>query len=70
MGVKPRYHREDVLQHIAVYPLVRFYVLRLALKSLLAECLAVETHIVEVCPCIIDDVKAVGACLVFGEAHA
>ena len=34
-----------------------------ALECLFAECPAVETHIVEVCPCIIDDVKAVGTVL-------
>ena len=47
-GVKPRYHREHFFQHIAIYPLVRFDVLRLALECLFAERPAVETHIVEV----------------------
>lgn len=39
-------------------------VLCLALKGLFAERPAVEAHIVEVCPFVIDDVKAVCACLV------
>ena len=69
-GVKSRYHREHFLQHIAIYPLVRFNVLRPALKGLFAECLAVETHIIEVCPSVIDDVKAVGTGLVPRKAHA
>ena len=69
-GVKPRYHREHFFQHIAIYPFVRFDVLRLALECLFAERLAVETHIVEVCPSVIDDVKAVGTCLVPRKAHA
>ena len=69
-GVKPRHHREHFLQHIAIYPLVRFNVLRLTLECLFAERPAVETHIVEVCPCIIDDVKAVGTRLVPRKAHA
>ena len=47
-----------------------FYVLRLALEGLLAERLAEETHVVEVSPCIIDDVKAVGTGLVPRKAHA
>lgn len=47
-GVESRYHREHFFQHIAVYALVRFNVLRLALECLFAECPAVETHIVEV----------------------
>ena len=49
---------------------MRCYVLCLALKCLFAERLAVETHIVEVCPSVIDDVKAVCACLVPRKAHA
>lgn len=69
-GVKPRHHREHFLQHIAIYPLVRFNVLRPALECLFAERPAVEAHIVEVCPCIIDDVKAVGTRLVPRKAHA
>ena len=69
-GVKSRYHREHFLQHIAIYPLVRFNVLRPALECLFAERPAVEAHIVEVCPCIIDDVKAVGTRLVPRKAHA
>ena len=69
-GVKSRYHREHFLQHIAIYPFVRFNVLRPALKGLFAECLAVETHIVEVRPSVIDDVKAVGTRLVPRKAHA
>ena len=68
MGVKSRHHREDVLQHIAIYPLVCFYILRLALKCLFAERLAVKTHIVKIYPSVIDDVKAVGAGLVFSQA--
>lgn len=47
-GVKPRYHREHFFQHIAVYALVRFDVLRLALECLFTERFAVETHIVKV----------------------
>ena len=44
--------------------LVRFLnVLCLALECLFTERPAVETHIVEVCPCIIDDVKAVALVL-------
>ena len=69
-GVKSRYHREHFFQHITIYPLVRFDVFRLALECLFAECPAVEAHIVEVCPCIIDDVKAVGTRLVPRKAHA
>lgn len=68
--VESRNHREDVLQHIEVYAFVRFYVLHLALEGLFAERLAVEAHIVEVCSCIIDDVKAVCAGLVPRKAHA
>ena len=49
---------------------MRFDVLRLALECLFAERLVVETHIVEVCPSVIDDVKAVGTCLVPRKAHA
>ena len=70
MGVKSRHHREDVLQHIAIYPLVCFYILRLALKCLFAERLAVKTHIVKIYPSVIDDVKAVGTGLVPRKAHA
>ena len=40
-------------------------VLRPALECLFAECPAVEAHIVEICPRIIDDVKAVGTCLLY-----
>ena len=69
-GVKPRHHREHFLQHIAIYPFVRFYVLRPALECLFAERLAVETHIVEVCSSVIDDVKSVGTRLVPRKAHA
>ena len=69
-GVKPRHHREHFLQHIAIYPLVRFDVLRLALECLFAERPAVETHIVEVCSSVIDDVKSVGTRLVPRKAHA
>lgn len=69
-GVKPRHHREHFFQHITIYTLVRFDVLRPALKGLFAERLAVETHIVEVCPSVIDDVKAVGTRLVPRKAHA
>ena len=69
-GVKSRYHCEYVLQHIAIYPLMRFYVFCPALECLFAERLAVETHIVEVCPSVIDDVKAVGTRLVPRKAHA
>ena len=58
------------VRHIAIYPLVRFYVFRLAHECLFAERPAVEAHIVEVCPCIIDDVKAVGTRLVPRKAHA
>ena len=60
----------EYIQHIAIYPLVRFNVLRLTLECLFAERPAVETHIVEVCPCIIDDVKTVGTRLVPRKAHA
>ena len=41
----------------------------LALKGLFAERPAVEAHIVEVCPFVIDDVKAVGTCFVPCKAH-
>ena len=68
--VKSRHHREHFLQHIAIDALVRFDVLRPALKCLFAEGLTVETHIVEVCPSVIDDVKAVGTRLVPRKAHA
>ena len=47
-----------------------FYVHCLALEGLLAERLAEKTHVVEVSPCIIDDVKAVGTGLVPRKAHA
>ena len=69
-GVKSRYHREHFLQHIAVYAIVRCNVLCLALECLFTERFAVETHIVEVCPSVIDDVKAVGTRLVPRKAHA
>ena len=69
-GVKPCHHREHFLQHIAIYPFVRFYVLRPALECLFAERPAVETHIVEVCSSVIDDVKSVGTRLVPRKAHS
>ena len=47
-----------------------FYVLCLALEGLFAERLSVESHVVEVSPCIIDDVKAVGTGFVPRKAHA
>ena len=50
---------EDLLQHIEENAFVHFNVLHLALKGFLAKRLAVEAHVVEVSPCIIDDVKAV-----------
>ena len=64
------YHRlEHFLQHIKIDTLVYGNVLRPALECLFAECPAVEAHIVEICPRIIDDVKAVGTCLVPCKAH-
>ena len=48
---------------------MRGYVLCPTLKGLFTESLAVKTHIVEVCPCIIDDVKAVRTRLVPCKAH-
>ena len=69
-GIKPRHHREHFFQHITIYTLVRFNVFRLALECLFAERPAVEAHIVEVCPSVIDDVKAVGTRLVPRKAHA
>ena len=60
----------EYIRHIAIYPLVRFDVFRLALECLFAERPAVKTHIVEVCPSVIDDVKAVGTRLVPRKAHA
>ena len=62
--VKSRHHREHFLQHIKIDTLVYGNVLCLALKGLFAERPAVEAHIVEVCPFVIDDVKAVGTCFV------
>lgn len=67
--VKSRHHREHFLQHIKIDTLVYGNVLRPALECLFAECPAVEAHIVEICPRIIDDVKAVGTCLVPCKAH-
>ena len=70
MGVESCYHREHFFQHIAIYAIVCFDVLRLALECLFAERPAVETHIVEVSAGIVDDVKAVGTRLVPRKAHA
>ena len=70
MCTESRHLCEDLLQHIEEDAFVRFDVLRLALKGLLAERLAVEAHVVEVSPCIIDDVKAVGTGFVPRKAHA
>ncbi len=67
--VKSRHHREHFLQHIKIDALVYGNVLCPALESLFAERPAVEAHIVEVCPFVIDDVKAVGTCLVPCKAH-
>lgn len=68
--VKSCHHSEHFLQHIAIYAFMRFDVLCPALKCLFAERLTVETHIVEVCPSVIDDVKAIGTRLVPCKAHA
>ena len=67
--IKPRHHREHILQHIKIDTLVYGNVLFLAVKCLLTECPAVETHIVEVYLSVIDDVKVVCACLVPRKAH-
>lgn len=68
--VKSCHHSEHFLQHIAVYTLMRFNLLRPALKCLFTERLAVEAHIVEVSTSVIDDVKAVRTCLVPCKAHS
>ena len=70
MCIESRHLCENLLQHIEEDAFVRFDVLRLALKGLFAERLAEETHVVEVSPCIVDDVKAVGTGLVPRKAHA
>lgn len=69
MRVKSYYHSEHIFQHIAIDTFVRGYVLCPALKDLFAESLAVKAHIVKVCPCVIDDVKAVCARFVPCKAH-
>lgn len=48
---------------------MRFNVLRFALECLSAERLAIETHIVEVCSSIINDVKAIRTRLVPRKAY-
>lgn len=70
MCIESRHLREYLLQHIKEDAFVRFYVFGFALEGLLTERLSVEAHVVEVCPCIVDDVKAVGTGLVPRKAHA
>ena len=70
MCIESRHLRKDLFQHIEEDAFVHFDVFRLALEGLLTERLSVETHIVEVSPCIVDDVKAVGTSLVPRKAHA
>ena len=70
MCIESRHLRKDLFQHIEEDAFVHFDVFRLALEGLLTERLSVETHIVEVSPCIVDDVKAVGTGLVPRKAHA
>ena len=62
-----RYEHDEVC--VARSRVVYGNVLFLAVKCFLAERPAIETHIVEVCPSVIDDVKAVCACLVPRKAH-
>jgi hypothetical protein len=68
--IESRHLRKDLFQHIEEDAFMYFYVHCLALEGLLAERLAEKTHVVEVSPCIIDDVKAVGTGLVPRKAHA
>lgn len=68
-SVNPWHRRENILLHIAIFPFVRLYILRLALEYLFAERLAVETRIVKVYPSVIENVKTIAPRLFPRKAH-